>query len=146
MVRRGRKRGGAVAAEDQPSSQLKKKSKPKKTKRPATEPMDDKEEMNLWNERIRYANALEFLSQQEQLLFPPDSLNELTNAPPFPRRLTRGMCHSLQHFQKTSLTCPLCHTIYAQPVTLSGCAHTFCKSCINDHVDDSWYCPSYVYG
>lgn len=50
-----------------------------------------------------------------------------------------SMLRSLRKIQK-SLDCPLCENILVEPVTIP-CGHTFCCSCIDSHVDDSWYCP-----
>ncbi|XP_053553177.1 E3 ubiquitin/ISG15 ligase TRIM25-like [Bombina bombina] len=45
---------------------------------------------------------------------------------------------------REELTCPICFSIYTDPVTLS-CGHTYCLSCINrtwDHQDEGEYsCP-----
>jgi RING-type zinc-finger len=56
-------------------------------------------------------------------------------------RLTRGMHEALQQWQ-AKVTCPLCHLVMVRPASLTMCGHTFCESCIDDYVDNSWTCPS----
>jgi Zinc finger, C3HC4 type (RING finger) len=60
---------------------------------------------------------------------------------PTTTQLTRGMHEALQQWQ-AKVTCPLCHLIMVRPVSLTMCGHTFCESCIDDYVDNSWTCPS----
>jgi Zinc finger, C3HC4 type (RING finger) len=128
---------------------------------------DVDEELRIYNEQIRYREAIDFLKQQQETLeaitnnahhkrphgntATNDIQNSLQLLPVLPVpvvskepsiRLTRGMLSSLLQLQETSCTCPLCHGIYIQPITLVSCAHTFCKSCIHQYTDHSWYCPS----
>jgi Zinc finger, C3HC4 type (RING finger) len=58
------------------------------------------------------------------------------------KKVTRAMRQSLLELLEASLTCPLCGDALVQPVSLIACAHTFCCSCIDRHVDNSWTCPS----
>ncbi len=132
----------------------------------ATTGVVDDDEVRIYNEQIRYREAVEFLQQQELLLqqLPrkprhsekdsttasrgettarhPHSPHHPTTATAAMIQLTRGMLRTLQQMQMESCTCPLCHQIYIQPISLVTCTHTFCQSCIHDYTDHSWYCPS----
>ena len=113
----------------------------------------DDEELKIYNEQIRYSEAMQFLQQQKERLeggldrhhHSPTS-KETTTGTTTTRnartQLTRGMLYTLYQLQTQSCTCPLCHGIYVQPITLVSCTHTFCKACIHQHTDQSWYCPS----
>jgi hypothetical protein len=120
---------------------------------------DNDEELRIYNEQIRYSEAIEFVQQQMQLLESSRDQSRkdkstthstaaasvtttTTNTINGRILLTRGMVHTLMELQTKSCTCPLCHGIYIQPITLVSCTHTFCKTCIHQHTDHSWYCPS----
>lgn len=40
------------------------------------------------------------------------------------------------------LTCTLCKGYFVNAMTLVRCMHSFCKSCINRHLDTSSACPT----
>lgn len=113
----------------------------------------DDEELKIYNEQIRYSEAMQFLQQQRERLearldrhhhSPPskETATGTTTTTNGRTQLTRGMLYTLYQLQTQSCTCPLCHGIYVQPITLVSCTHTFCKACIHQHTDQSWYCPS----
>jgi Zinc finger, C3HC4 type (RING finger) len=104
--------------------------------------------------RVAYQQASDFLNQASLLLVADSesrSTNNVTTAQAATlgaalvtlptTRLTRGMHEALQQWQ-TKVTCPLCHLVMVRPVSLTMCGHTFCESCIDDYVDNSWTCPS----
>ena len=130
-----------------------------------TTPVVNDDELRIYNEQIRYREAVEFLEQQRELLqlqrkqrhskkTKKDSTtasesrdtvshhSHTTTTATTLQLMTRGMLRTLQDIQTESCTCPLCHQIYVQPITLVTCTHTFCQSCIHAYTDHSWYCPS----
>lgn len=78
-------------------------------------------------EQAEYRAASAFLQQQDTTVSKKN-------------KLTPAMRTCLMDLQ-ASLTCPLCSQVLVQPVSLP-CAHTFCCTCIDGHVDNSWNCPS----
>ena len=40
------------------------------------------------------------------------------------------------------LKCQICDQRFNEPATLSSCNHTFCHSCITNHTDNDYTCPS----
>ena len=118
---------------------------------------ENDDELRIYNEQIRYSEAIEFLQLQKERLERLEihcsnqmkkkntttTTTTTTNSDPnYHIQLTRGMLYTLQQLQTESCTCLLCHGIFIQPITLVSCTHTFCKSCIHQHTDHSWYCPS----
>merc|ERR1712036_50252 len=39
------------------------------------------------------------------------------------------------------ITCKICHGYLVDATTVTECLHTFCKSCIVKHLEDSTVCP-----
>ena len=39
------------------------------------------------------------------------------------------------------ITCKICHGYLVDATTVTECLHTFCKSCIVKHLEDSNECP-----
>jgi hypothetical protein len=142
------------ALQNEPSSNKEPRKKPSSMKKRMTSSRmndntdsdDNDEEIRICNERIRHANAVEFLHNQQQRIkqIYCNNKDDNTNTNIISISVTRNMVYILQQMQHTCCTCTICHCIYNQPITLSNCAHTFCKSCIHAHCDHSWYCPSYV--
>lgn len=50
---------------------------------------------------------------------------------------TKHLVRDLNHF----ITCYLCRGYLIKPATVTECLHTFCKSCIVQHFEDSNDCP-----
>lgn len=118
---------------------------------------ENDDELRIYNEQIRYSEAIEFLQLQKERLerleihcsnqmkkknTTTTTTTTTKSDPNYHIQLTRGMLYTLQQLQTESCTCLLCHGIFIQPITLVSCTHTFCKSCIHQHTDHSWYCPS----